>query len=65
VKQREYMKGLYRKFGDNKDLLIKLYAEAEQRGLVPRKSNTHAWTPSQYANALYRDGKRWGWISQT
>jgi hypothetical protein len=64
MKQREYMKSLYGRFGDNMDLLIKLYAEAEQKGLVPRKSNSHAWSPSQYANALYRDGRRRGWISE-
>ena len=62
--QREYMKNLYEQHGDKKDLLVRMYAEAEQQGIVPRKSNTHGWTSVHYAGALYRDGKRRGWISQ-
>jgi hypothetical protein len=62
MKQRDFMRNLCKQHGDQRELLIEMYAVAEQKGLVPRKSNTHGWTANQYAAALYRDGKRWGWI---
>ena len=60
--QRDYMRKLIARFGANKDRVVREYAGAERRGEVERKSNSHNWTPEQYASALWQDGIRRGWI---
>ncbi len=65
MRQREYMRRLYARFGDEPDILIRRYADAERKGIVCRAKNTFDLTAEQYAAALYRDGKRKGWITQS
>ncbi|HYX40174.1 MAG TPA: hypothetical protein VE821_00685 [Pyrinomonadaceae bacterium] len=64
-KQREKMKELARRFGANKERVIREYAEAEKRGEVKRESNTHNWTAEQYARALWRDAMRRDWLDKS
>ena len=61
--QREKMKELYRKFGGNEDLVVKEYAQAEQRGEVTRDSNDHDFSPENYARRLLNDGLSKGWLT--
>jgi hypothetical protein len=61
--QHEYMVKLVERYGMDKERVVREYANAEERGDVERKSNTHGWTANQYACALWRDGVRKGWIS--
>ncbi|RYD75933.1 MAG: hypothetical protein EOP84_17555 [Verrucomicrobiaceae bacterium] len=60
--QRETMYRLFMALGGDKESTIRAYAEAEERGEVERKSNTHAWGSLTYARALWRDGVRNGWL---
>jgi hypothetical protein len=62
MKQRDKMNELVaRHKGDEKSVVI-AYAEAEQKGEVSRKNNSHNWDSISYAKALMRDGKRKNWI---
>jgi hypothetical protein len=65
MNQRDLMRALYRRFGDDEERLVEEYAAAEVRGDVPRASNARGYTPKQYARALYQDGQRKGWIEGT
>ena len=60
--QREYMRMLYRKYGNNISRIIKEYAVAERQGEVMRFSNRGKLSAEQYAMALYKDGVRKGWL---
>ena len=60
--QREYMRTLYKKYGDDKIRIIKEYAIAEIEGKVVRFSNRGNLSGEQYAKALYKDGVRKGWL---
>lgn len=63
--QREYMAKLVERYGMDKERVVREYAGTEEMGYIERKSNTHGWTAKQYAQALWRDGIRRGWISST
>jgi len=58
------MRTLYHAFGDNEPALVKAYAEAERAGKVWRGSNSHHLTAEKYAERLYYDGIRKGWIKE-
>ena len=60
--QRDMMRTLYQKYGQDEATIVREYASAEKRGEVARKSNTHDYDTLQYARALWRDGIRKGWI---
>jgi len=60
--QREYMRTLYRKYGNNISRIIQEYATAEIQGKVARFSNRGNLSGEQYAKALYKDGVRKGWL---
>lgn len=60
--QREYMRTLYRKYGNNISRIIQEYATAEIEGKVVRFSNRGKLSAEQYAKALYKDGVRRGWL---
>ena len=60
--QREYMRKLYDRYGDQADILVREYANGERNRIVVRARNDYNLTPEQYARALYRDGKRRGWL---
>ncbi len=64
MSQRDYMRRLFQEYGDNEDVLISNYAEGEKRGVVSRGSNMYELSPEEYAQALYNDGIRKGWIVQ-
>ncbi len=59
------MKQLFVEHNEDDKEIIAAYAEAEKRGLVSRKSNEYNFSPEQYARALYNDGIRKGWITDS
>lgn len=61
--QRDFMRELVKRFGVDKERIVREYAEAERRGEVERKSNSHGYTPEHYARALWNDAVKKGWIS--
>jgi hypothetical protein len=61
--QRDYMRGLVRRFGPDEERVVREYAATEGRGEVERKNNSHLITAEQYARALWNDAVKKGWIS--
>ncbi|MFT5498609.1 MAG: hypothetical protein ACI9TH_004024 [Kiritimatiellia bacterium] len=61
MKQRDKMRDLIRRFGDNREAIIAAYAAAEQRGEVTRRSNLHGISALAYAAAIYGDAIRKVW----
>jgi hypothetical protein len=59
------MRQLLQRHGWNPEVIIREYAAAEQRGLVTRSRNEHGLTAIQYAEALWRDGEKKGWLRST
>jgi hypothetical protein len=53
--QRDFMRELVKRFGMDEERVVCEYAEAERRGEVERKNNSHDFTPEQYARALWND----------
>ena len=62
ISQRDYMRKLYKKFSSRKTIIIQTYANGECEGIVERKRNTFKLSPEAYAQALFSDGIRRGWI---
>ena len=62
MNQRDKMRELFQRYGDNESILIQKYAEAEQRGEVKRKSDQNNVSPEEYAVRLLADARRKGWI---
>jgi hypothetical protein len=62
VFQRDVMRRLYLEHEGNEDAVVHAYAAAEERGEVPRESNTYRLAPIEYARALFADGVRKGWL---
>jgi hypothetical protein len=62
--QRDCMRSLYQNHKGSEASIIRSYADAERRGLVDRNSNEYDLTPESYAQALYKDGMRKGWIQE-
>src|SRR5258706_1628793 len=60
--QRDKMRELFNLYGGDEARVIRAYAEAEQRGEVPRESDLHSLTAHDYAARLFADGLRKGWI---
>jgi hypothetical protein len=60
--QRDAMRELFHHFGDNKDKLVRGYTWLEGQRSVERKSNSHSLNALYYAEALYNDGKKKGWL---
>ncbi len=60
--QRDAMRELFHHFGDNKEKLLRGYTWLEGQGSVERKSNAHSLNALYYAEALYNDGKKKGWL---
>ncbi|AWN37664.1 hypothetical protein [Methylobacterium radiodurans] len=61
--QRDVMRLLYKEHGGDKAALVAAYAKAEAEGRVARISNEHELHATTYAEALYADGVRKGWIA--
>lgn len=62
MRQRDFMKELYRRFGNDKAKVCAAYADAERKGEVSRKRGTNKNSPEQYASDLWSDGTRKGWL---
>ena len=60
--QRDAMRELFHHFGDNKEKLLRGYTWLEGQGSVERKSNSHSLNALYYAERLYNDGKKKGWL---
>ncbi len=65
MKQRDYMKSLFKKYKGNEATIIKEYANGERSKIVRRKSNKYNLSAESYAQALYNDGIRRGWIEES
>ena len=63
MNQRDKMRELFNRYGDNPDILIRKYAEAERRGEVIRKNNINNMPSEEYAKWLLADARKKGWIS--
>ena len=63
MKQRDKMRQLKAHYRDAKNLIIAAYVSAEAEGEVTRARNTRRTTPESYADKLYSDGMRKGWIN--
>ena len=61
--QREYMRKLATELGLDKLAVCSAYAKAERDGIVTRLSKTTRMAPTDYANALWEDGAKKGWLS--
>jgi Swt1-like HEPN len=62
LNQRDMMRRLFDKWGDQPERLIAEYAAAERRGEVSRKSNKRGVSPEDYAGKLLADNKIKGWL---
>ena len=62
MKQRDMMRELFRRHGDNEETLVREYAAAERRGQVDRQSNEYDVDPEDYARRLLADARKKGWI---
>ena len=62
--QRDKMRELYRQYKGDKSAVIRAYVEAEQAGEVDRKRNASGYGIEQYAQALWNDGEKKGWLAQ-
>jgi hypothetical protein len=61
--QREAMRGLFKKYGhDKKEKIVRAYSWLDENVYVPRKNNTHNFSSKYYAEALYNDGIKKGWL---
>ena len=63
ISQRDYMRKLSRDLGGSQIRVCASYAEAERNGFVKRNRNTHDLDPEIYAEALWADGIKKGWLS--
>lgn len=60
--QRDAMREVFNKYSGNKEKTIKAYAWMDEKGYAPRKNNTHNFSSLYYAEALYNDGIKKGWL---
>ena len=62
MKQRDLMRELFERYGDDEKIIVSEYARAEREGRVQRASDESRMTPEDYARRLFYDGKVKGWI---
>jgi hypothetical protein len=60
--QRDAMREVFRKYNGDRDKAIMAYAWLEENSYAPRKNNTHNFGSMYYAEALYNDGVKKGWL---
>jgi hypothetical protein len=60
--QRDGMRALFSKFNGDKQKITRAYAYMDENLYVPRKNNTHNFSSRYYAEALYNDGIKKGWL---
>ena len=63
-KQRDVMRRLYHLHGGDKSRVVREYAQAERDGKAQRVKNEYGLTPERYAERLFRDGERKGWVQE-
>jgi hypothetical protein len=63
--QREFMCELFQKHGGDKDKICAEFAQAIRQGLVSRRSNINRVTEEHYAQALWYDGIKKGWLGDS
>lgn len=56
------MRNLYLRLSGDRGSVVQAYAAAERRGDVERRSNKHRIGADDYANRLFDDGIRKGWL---
>jgi hypothetical protein len=61
--QRDMMRELIRRLGQDEEAIVREYAKAERAGRVDRKSDLHSLSAEDYARALWRDGLKKGWLA--
>jgi len=62
--QRDAMRDIYKKCCGDKDKAIRAYAWLEENGHTLRKNNSYNFSPLYYAEALFHDGMKKGWLSE-
>ena len=60
--QRDAMREVFGKYSGDKNKAIRAYAWLEENSYAPRKNNTHNFGSMYYAEALYNDGVKKGWL---
>ena len=60
--QRDAMREVFGKYNGDKNKVIRAYAWLEENSYAPRKNNTHNFGSMYYAEALYNDGVKKGWL---
>jgi hypothetical protein len=63
MKQRDKMRGLFRRFSGKEESVVAEYAAAEEAGEVVRKKNLRGLSSRDYAERLFLDGVAKGWIT--
>ena len=61
--QRDVMRNLHRRLGGDHERIVAAYAAAERSGEAQRASNVLGMTAEAYAEALYQDGIKKGWLA--
>ncbi len=62
ISQRDKMRKLVKKYGDNDNTIIREYAAAEERGEVERERDQNNISPEEYAKRLLYDGRKKDWL---
>jgi hypothetical protein len=60
--QRDAMREAFNKYNGEKEKIINAYAWLEEKGYAPRKNNSYNFSALYYAEALYNDGIKKGWL---
>lgn len=60
--QRDMIRLLLEKHGEDEETVVNAYGAAERAGRVLRESNRRGTPPEVYARGLFRGGLREGWI---
>jgi hypothetical protein len=61
--QRDKMRDLYKQYNGNKQMVCRAYAAAERAGLVKRVRNSQNMSAEDYADPLWKDGIKKGWLT--
>lgn len=62
MSQRDKMRKLVKKYGDNDNIIIREYAAAEERGELERERDQNNTSPKEYAKRLLYDGREKHWF---
>ena len=62
--QRDLMREVVQRFGNDTERIISEYASAEKRGEVERERNAYGISPADYARRLWTDAVNKGWLGE-